>query len=278
MIISTRYYNQTQGKIRLRCSNCGKVFETLYETAVFLDPMFKNHFINIFETQLCDECVAVNIKEQEEKERIAKQKAFASMQEERCDAASIPVDFRKSESPNKELSDMLNNNKDKHVVITGVTGSGKTSSVSSVLSNMLAEGKNVKYYPSLSALARQYVDAKRSDSYGSADRFFSKLNQYDIIAIDECFGKGKLTETTEELMYALLDTAYTGSSQYKLWLIGNLYGGALDKMFIDNADVVRRKLNNSFLCLATTKKGARVAEISTSRTIHNTEVNNANGQ
>ena len=98
-------------------------------------------------------------------------------------------------------------------------------------------------YRTWQMLMVEYLNAKTSGG-DSEIRFWDKIDSYDYIIIDELVGRRgdsvKLTPSGHELLFNIVDGVYAGFRKTKVWILGNFYDGAIDKMMDDPMPTKRR--------------------------------------
>ena len=112
---------------------------------------------------------------------------------------------------------------------------------------MLQTGKMVRYRQAFELLD-EWREAKTSDSRNAVSQMLNFYLNLDLLIIDELAGKARITESGQELLYHLLESAYNGSSKTKIWFLGNFYGGSIEDIFADG-DPARRRLEEAFTCV-----------------------------
>jgi DNA replication protein DnaC len=225
-------FQATDNKVKVvfhnHCSECNKKWDSYVE----VEPQFINilHWEEEqYNTTLCDTCkgnLAKTLKEQAEKERI----------EEEIQKALIPPDFTKwnRELGNNELARFVENNKDKHIFLSGMYGKGKSRSlainlVKSIIKN---ENKQIKYCR-FTDIAMEYASIC-CENIGNARKYLQAVLNYDIIVIDD-LGKKRITDNAGEFIYDIFDNLYCGNAKCKLWVSSNINWRKLASLF-ENKD------------------------------------------
>jgi DNA replication protein DnaC len=236
--------NIEKNSVTIKCDGCGTVF-SLHTEADLTDTenMFVAALRHIYGNTMCDKCAADRKKElarQKEQERRA---ALADSLLEREEKAGFPRNFRGLEKPYiRQAAVFFYENRDSSLIVSGKTGTGKTSSALYVLGLMLSENYLRVKYCTRQTLLAAYTRAKTSNE-DSEEAFFERLGWYDYIVIDELVGKkgdAALTDSAQELFFNLIDGAYSGERKAKLWILGNFYKGAIDNLVADPEPYKRR--------------------------------------
>lgn len=138
-------------------------------------------------------------------------------------------------------------NKERNLLLSGITGSGKSTSACFVGMMLLKQGLKVRY-ATLSNLLADWRDARKSDT-AHADQalLHSLLHDQQILIIDEVMGKCTVSQSSQEFLFELLERINAAESGSRIWLLGNFYSGSIEETFAD-PDPVRRRLQENFLC------------------------------
>ena len=229
-----------------RCDGCG--FEFSIPANLPKSGMYRDLLMGAYQRTKCDKCVA---KERAEKEAEERRKRFLELEEslaEREGKAGFPKGFQCLNAPfMRQAAVFFYKNRDKSLIVSGETGTGKTSSALYVLGLMMKEREwKIKYY-SRHTLFAEYVKAKTSNN-DSEDAFLERLGWLDYIVIDELVGKkgdAMLSDSSQELLFNLVDGVYCNARKAKVWILGNFYDGSLDSLVSDVAPL-KRRLRTSF--------------------------------
>ena len=220
--------------------------------AVFVCPQchgeftgeYNPDFAEYYGASACINCRRSNILLAEEQEKKAKQMELLNTLEERMESSGFEGVFCCLETPvTRHNAEFIWKNKDKNLLISGETGAGKTSSAAFVIRHMMKERKLKVMYRNWSEFHGEYVKAKTSENKSAEDIFFKRLLNLDYLILDELAwrrGNSKLSPAAQELLFDIIDKAYNQKRKCKVWLLGNFYGKALEKMLDDPAPVLRR--------------------------------------
>ena len=103
-------------------------------------------------------------------------------------------------------------------------------------------------YRTWQMLQAEFVKAKTSDG-DNEFYFFERLDDLDYLIIDELIGKRgeatRLSPSGQDLLFNIIDGAYSLARKTKVWILGNFYDGAIDRL-IDDPLPTRRRLQDSF--------------------------------
>jgi DNA replication protein DnaC len=225
-------YPKTDDKIKVtifnHCPECGKNWNTYIEIEKeYLDILQWGEEQN--NIKLCDECELIlmrNQSELKEKERISEELA----------TALLPPDFCKwnKEIGNNELARFIQENKDKHIFLSGMYGKGKSRCLAINFVKMIAnnENKKLKYFR-FTDIAIDYASICR-ENIGIARTYLKEILNNDIIIIDD-LAKKRITENAGEFLYDIFDNIYCGNAKCKLWVSSNINWRKLASLF-ENKD------------------------------------------
>lgn len=228
---------------------CGEQF-VFANTIRECDP-FARAFQKRAEIAICPKCKQVRRDAEEALRKNAAEKRAQGLRESavlRCKLAG----FRFAdiiEPPVPQTATWLWSNRGGHVLLAGETGTGKTTSVTVVVKSMLMTGDFKCRYATRRELTAEYVRAKTDDA-DSEEHFWRRIGHLDLLVVDELVGKrGKerMSDTAQELLFELLDGAYSGHRKTRIWLMGNFYAGAVGNM-VSDAEPFKRRLRESFKC------------------------------
>ena len=200
------------------------------------------------EAAICPQCearaLAVNEarKIQEQKDRLA------ATLHDRVLAAGIAPRFAALDKPwVRPAAEWLWHHRNGSLLLAGPTGTGKTSGAAFVLRLMMAEKYlNVRYHTRQSLVAA-YVRAKCDDE-GREGAFYARMDKVDVLVIDEMVGKkgsGRLSDSSQEMLFNLVDGVYSQVRKTRVWILGNFYAGAIDDL-VDDPAPLKRRLADSF--------------------------------
>lgn len=236
----------------MRCPVCEKEFTYPFSRDEIEDKMFGTFWRSLLERQECDDCVAVS-----EAKQLAIDKKEAEDQHllnlpSLYSEANLPprLIFDKGDIPVRTVANWIWQRKDKNILLSGITGVGKSTSAVSCLARIIKYMHKRVYYTDFQALLTKWRMAKMGDvkrNYDPVDAFKNLYSSYDVLCIDELCGKGRMSEAGEELLYDFLNGVNNGTFKARLWLLGNMRGKTLQTMFNDY-EAVKRRLAESFVC------------------------------
>lgn len=158
-------------------------------------------------------------------------RAMIQAEQQRINATGVPPQFRawEPEKGNREMLNWINANSEKNLLLISEVNTGKTRAACKALLNASKCGMRCRYTEFVD-LASQYSGEKK-ESTTAAQRLVKRiLGIYDILLIDD-IDKQKLTDTTGELLYKLLNAVYSGNAKARLWLTMNCSGRELQQRF-----------------------------------------------
>jgi DNA replication protein DnaC len=138
--------------------------------------------------------------------------------------------------------------RESNIILSGQTGTGKTTSVAILIRELVKMGNRVRY-TNLAELCDGWRAARSDHEHPYATRTFLEGIEEgpDYLVVDECADKSVITESTQEFMFRLLEDVTNGSCHAKVLLLGNFYKGAVAEIFGDEAPAFRR-LKEKFKC------------------------------
>lgn len=227
-----------------QCEQCGKTWnEKINQDAFNLAGV--RELVGQF---ICPDCTQkkeqLKLENDERAKKLELERSFPA----RLDQTDIPAKMIDIEEPPvKTVAEWIWKNRDKNLLISGETGTGKTTSAVVVVRRMLKQqALKIRYYNAMDLLLA-WCGAKTSDRAADPQFFLERLGNLDLLIIDELVSKTKITASGAELLYNLIDGVYSGKHHCKLWLIGNFYRNAIPDIFPDPEPVYRR-LHESFFC------------------------------
>lgn len=228
------------------CPGCQSEFISEYSESN--DPVIASIAKNIWDDMRCPDCVE---KEQEliRNRKNAERRAELELSlDDRMAATCIPPRFRSLDKPYvRHAAEWLYRNRDHSVMVSGETGTGKTSSAGFIVRLMLKQRHMSVRYCTRQTLFADYVRAKTSNGDNEA-QFLQRLNKLDLLIIDEMVGKKgdeKLSPSAQELFFNIIDGVYSWERATRVWVLGNFYKGSIQTLVDDPKPLVRR-LNDSF--------------------------------
>ena len=228
------------------CPQCSREFESQYS---FSEDFFCADAIRqMYEKLLCPSCIAANEKAKETEMEQQFQAELLSSLDQRLAEAGVPKRFRNMDKPFvRHTAEWIYRNRDKSLLISGMTGTGKTSSACFVLRLLLRQSYISSRYCSRQGLFADYTRAKTTD--GDNEYYFlSRLDKLDLLIIDEMVGKkgdARLSDSAQELFFNLIDGVYSQARDTRVWILGNFYRGAIDNL-VDDPEPIKRRIKESF--------------------------------
>ena len=240
------------GKIQIDCSDCG----TLYTVNDFRQDNFAELLQNMFEScRLCPACEDLHRKETKRAAMLEHRKQFLQHLPQRLLDAGFKQNYIADRTtgklfrtpPVKFVAQWIWDRDMSHLLISGVTGSGKSTSAGYIAARLMLEGKSLAYYTMPDLLA-QWRNARRSDRLDADSALLHRLcRSVDITIIDEVIGKAPVSESGQELLFRILEAVNNGEATARIWLMGNFYTGSIANTFAD-PDPVLRRLQENFVC------------------------------
>lgn len=249
---------KTPGTILIDCSECGHDFE--------MEDFRGSDTEEIWTTALnkcrwCPDC-RERIIEEEKAETARKMEAqrrrnFYSNLRANLGEAGIPPGYifdRKTQEifvspPVRYAAEWLWQNRERNVVLSGVTGSGKSTSACFVALKMMEELQSKVRYYTMGEVLSLWRAARRSEDNDADLRFLRTLfRDHDLVIVDEVVGKARISESGQELLFDLIEAVNNGNCQSRIWLLGNFYSGSIEAIFAD-PEPIRRRLQENFSCV-----------------------------
>lgn len=253
----------TPGKILIDCDRCGK----FYPVDDFRSDEYATLFLLTYEhNRTCPECLQeiTNAEERKQAERQSRQirRNFDRIAEN----CGLPFHYthdregnRLTSPPVRFAAEWIWNHRFENLLISGTTGSGKSSGACFAAMQLILQGANLRY-TTLRKLLAEWREAKTSDNEFAADRLIFKIFHLDYFIIDEFIGKARVTESGQELLFELLEGVNSGECRSRIWLIGNFYAGSIEETFSD-PDPVRRRLQENFSCVLLDRANQSVKQL-----------------
>lgn len=150
--------------------------------------------------------------------------------------------------PVRFVAEWLWTRRESNIILSGTTGTGKTTSVAILIRELVKMGNRVRY-TTLAELCDGWRAARSDHEHPYATRTFLEDIEEgpDYLVVDECADKSVITESTQEFMFRLLDDIASGRCTAKVWLLGNFYKGSVADIFGDEAPAMRR-ITENFVC------------------------------
>jgi DNA replication protein DnaC len=225
----------------LICPDCGSEFSLEY------NPKSADNDLVIFAYQhtICDKCAKARADKAEAERKAEEAERKNRWIDEAMEDAGFKGMFQKLEKPViRSSAEWIYRNRNSSLLISGETGTGKTSGVAFVIRYMLKDDIDLNVmYRTWQMLMVEFLNAKTSGGDNEI-RFWARIDSVDYLIIDELVGRRgdnvKLTPSGHELLFNLVDGVYAGFRKTKVWILGNFYDGAIDKMMDDPLPTKRR--------------------------------------
>ena len=249
----------TPGKIRIDCLRCKQMFEV----DDFRQAEYCAEALGVYyeQSRHCDCCIAILQAEAEEKKRQARIAELQCTFPERLKRSGLPELYTHdretgelfTQPPKRKVAEFIYLNRHCNLLISGETGTGKSTSACFIAARLLMPGGKIRYYR-LSQLLTEWREARRSDLPYAAENLVSRLLNQDVLLLDEVAGKAKISESGQELMFELVERICNGESKTRLWMLGNFYTGSIEEIFPDG-EPIRRRLSENFKCVRFDQNG-----------------------
>lgn len=246
---------RTSGRVAVDCLSCG----AMYEVPDWRHDEFAEYTAKCLEQyRKCPACEAAELAAEQAQAELA---AEAKRQRELPDLvrqAGIPDAYMFdratgkmfAEPPARYAAEWIWRHRRENLLISGETGTGKSTSACFVAAKMIA-GKSKVRYTSLRKLLSSWRAARMGDC-GADETLLNRIfRAQEVLIIDEVVGKAKVSDSGQELLFDLLEAVYNGECRSRIWLLGNFYAGSIDEIFADPAPA-RRRLSEKFSCVRLT--------------------------
>ena len=243
--------SEQTGMILIDCPDCMKMFEI----PDFRNDRFSDVVKDMLErNRLCPDCTDRRESEKKKLASDARKESFSRNLPELLEKCGIPPGYiydRETKDllikpPVYFVAEWLWRNRDNHLLLSGETGCGKSTSACFVAMKLLQEFQRLRY-TSLRKLLADWRNAKTSDSSYAAERLLDDIFKLDVFIIDEVIGKARVSLSGEELLFEILESVNSGACKTKIWLLGNFYSGSIEDTFSE-PEPVRRRLQENFIC------------------------------
>lgn len=240
------------GKILIDCLRCGEMFEV----DDFRDQDFAETIECFYEThRLCEKCTRTEEAELAAEAAARRRNDLILRMPKILESAGIePLYCRDratgeyfKEPPCRYIAEWIYRHRRENLLISGITGSGKSTSACFIAMQMILAEKRVSY-TSLRKLLSRWKAAKTSDRDYAVEKMLHNIFSQDLFIIDEVVGKARISESGQELLFEILESVNSGACRSKIWLLGNFYEGSIEDIFSD-PEPVRRRLQENFNCV-----------------------------
>jgi DNA replication protein DnaC len=229
------------GRALVSCVDCKQEMEIAYNEKD--SGIFKNYMDFVYSNTRCDKCDKIfKEKKRKEKEEERKRELLDSLTE-RLKNAQIPNFVIKTDVPPKQtITDFFKTKIKTNLLISGETGTGKTTSACFALKDMLKNDYESIYYLTRSQLLNKFVEIKTSPQKDITS-YINRLLAYDNLIIDELVGRAgdvEIPPASQEFLFDIIDNVYNLNANCTLWILGNFYKGSISSMFSNPKPLIRR--------------------------------------
>ena len=245
------------GKILIDCQKCGQMFEV----DDFRSSEFCETIMSSYKTRrICESCTRKEEQRAAEEESARHKEEIIRRLPQLLDAAGIePLYCRDratgelfKEPPCRYAAEWIYRHRRENLLISGITGSGKSTSACFIATGLIRDERKVRY-TSLRKLLSDWRAAKTSDNDYAVEKMLHSIFSRDLFIIDEVVGKARISESGQELLFEILESVNSGACRSKIWLLGNFYEGSIEDIFSD-PEPVRRRLQENFRCVFIDRK------------------------
>lgn len=248
------------GKILIDCDRCGK----FYPVDDFRSDEYATLFLLTYEhNRTCPECMQLLAASEQRNQAERQSRQIRRNFDRIAENCGLPFHYthdregnRLTAPPVRFAAEWIWNHRFENLLISGTTGSGKSSGACFAAMQLILQGMNLRY-TTLRKLLSEWREAKTSDNEFAADRLIFKIFHLDFFIIDEFIGKARVTESGQELLFELLEGVNSGECRSRIWILGNFYAGSIEETFSD-PDPVRRRLQENFSCVLLDKANQNV--------------------
>jgi len=229
--------------MRVICNKCGAVCETRIPAHI-VDKFLEN---DMEFPWLCSTCFEARRQEEEEAEAREIEKEEAEWLDTLVAQAGVRPEYAVRKPYVPYVADWLHKHRTENVLLSGETGTGKSTSAGFVIRSLLKANATVHVYYMAELLDRWREVRCTNDNPNSIRALFAEIESNDFLIIDECAGKTVNSDSTREFMFRLLEDVASGACHAVVWLLGNFYTGSVAATFGDEAPAMRR-IQENFVC------------------------------
>lgn len=254
----------TPGNILIDCMNCG----TMFPVPDFRDGDLADIMQKCYQSwRLCEKCTKAAEQQRHHQEQEAHKAEIIAKLPQLLKDAGIEYLYSHdrssgklfSEPPCRYAAEWIYRHRQENLLISGITGSGKSTSACFIATGLIREEYKV-CYTTLRKLLSDWRAAKTSDRDYAVEKMLHNIFHKDYFIIDEVVGKARVSESGQELLFEILESVNSGACRAKIWLLGNFYSGSIEEIFSD-PDPVRRRLQENFSCVVLDRTGQTVTPI-----------------
>ena len=242
----------TPGNILIDCMNCGAMFPV----PDFRDGDLADTMQKCYEScRLCEKCTKAAEQEKLRQKQEAHRAERIARLPQLLEAAGIEYLYSHDRSSGKLFAEppcryaaaWIYRHRRENLLISGITGSGKSTSACFIAAGLIREEYKVRY-TTLRKLLSDWRAAKTSDRDYAVEEMLRNIFHKDYFIIDEVVGKARVSESGQELLFEILESVNSGACHAKIWLLGNFYTGSIEEIFSD-PEPVRRRIQENFSCV-----------------------------
>lgn len=208
----------------------------------------------------CPTCKEEHDRVEAERERIEQEEERRNYIEEALERCGLPARYRVKAPPVPHVADWMKRHAPGNMLLTGETGTGKSTSAGYLARYFIEQGRTVRYRQ-MSDLLDQWREARCGETRETTADFLGRLERFDLLIIDEASAdKTVVTDSAKECMWRLLEDIYNGSVRGCVVFLGNYYRGSLGDVF-GNETAARRRLSEAFNCAKIDARTGKITKI-----------------